>query len=234
MNKKANRILITGATGGIGRALAGALAASGTELIIHGRNESALEMMAEEIIKSGGTVKVTVADISTPEGVDSLIGKIGEATIDTLIHAAGVAYIDDVANIKQNDWEKSLAVNVTAPFLITRKLLPAMRPGSSIVFILSVAAKTAFPSWGSYCTAKFGLDGFAKVLREELRPRKIRVISVYPSATATAIWDNIPGQWSKENMLKPSAVAEAVKFALQQDESTVVENISLGNIGGNQ
>lgn len=228
------RILITGASGGIGRALAKALAGPGHELIIHGRNESTLERLAGEITTRKGTCRIIVADISTVEGIASLVGKIGTEPIDVIIHAAGVAYVASVEDIRQDDWQKSLDINVTAPFLITQKLLPKIGEGGSIVFILSVAAKSAFPSWGSYCTSKFALEGFSQVLREELRPRKIRIINVYPSATATEIWDNIPGQWSKGNMLTPETVADAIKYALLQPSSTVIENIGLGNIGGNQ
>lgn len=234
MNKTVRRILITGATGGIGRALADILAGPQTELIIHGRNKTILEKLSRDIEGRGGSVKMASADISTPDGVATLVEQVGSGTVDVIIHCAGVAFVDDVGNIKPNEWHKSLDINVTAPFLITQKLLPSIPEGGSIVFILSVAARTGFPSWGAYCTSKFALEGFTRVLREELRPRKIRVINVYPSATATDIWDNIPGQWSKENMLTSEMVANAIKFALSQPPSTVIENISLGNVGGNQ
>jgi short-subunit dehydrogenase len=230
----AKRILITGASGGIGRALAICLAESGTDLIIHGRNRTALDELTGDIKARGGNARTAIADIGTFEGVASLVGQIGAGPIDVIIHAAGVAHVDRIENIKAEDWHKSLNINVTAPFMITQQLLPMMHEGGSIVFILSVAARTAFADWAAYCASKFALEGFTRVLREELRPRKIRVINVYPSATATEIWDKIPGAWSKENMLTPETVADAIKYALLQPSSTVIEDISLGNIGGNQ
>lgn len=230
----AKRILITGASGGIGRALAICLAESGTDLIIHGRNRTILDKLIGDIKARGGNARTAIADISTLEGMESLFSQIGSGTVDVVIHAAGVAYVDKIDNVKTADWQKSLSINVTAPFMITQRLLPMMNEGGSMVFILSVAARTAFADWAAYCASKFALEGFTKVLREELRPRKIRVINVYPSATATEIWDKIPGGWSKENMLMPETVADAIKYALLQPSSTVIEDISLGNIGGNQ
>ena len=234
MSKILKRILITGASGGIGRAVAEALASPETELILHGRKKSVLDELAGKVKSRGGQCKIAMAEISTIDDITSLIEQVGSGQIDVVIHAAGVAFVDDIEKIKTEEWQKSIDINITAPFLITQRLLPQMREGGSIVFLLSVAAKTAFPSWGAYCTSKFALEGFSQVLREELRPRKIRVINIYPAATATEIWDSIPGDWSKENMLSPDKVADAIKYALAQEPSTAVENISLGNIHGNQ
>ncbi len=235
MNKSViRRILITGASGGIGRAVAEALAGPDAELVLHGRKQSMLNELAGKINSHSGQSRIAAADLSTVDGIYSLIDQVGPGRIDIVIHAAGVAFVDDIEMIKPEEWQRSLDINVTAPYLITQKLLPSMPEGGSIVFLLSVAAKTAFPSWGAYCTSKFALEGFSQVLREELRPRKIRVINIYPAAAATEIWDNIPGQWSKENMLSPDSVADAIKYALAQGPSTAVENISLGNIHGNQ
>lgn len=126
-----------------------------------------------------------------------------------------------------------VAVNVTAQFLLTKGLLPRLGPGASIVTILSVAARTPFAGWSSYCMSKFALDGFIRSIREELRPRGIRTINIYPQATATDIWATVPGDWPKEAMLAPEQVAEAVAFALSRPASVLVEDIALGNLGGN-
>jgi NAD(P)-dependent dehydrogenase (short-subunit alcohol dehydrogenase family) len=89
---------------------------------------------------------------------------------------------------------KLLGVNVTAPFMLMQHFAPGMPPGSSIVNILSIAAKTAFPNWSAYCMSKFALEGFSQCVREELRDRKIRVINGYPTATNTNIWIHIEGE----------------------------------------
>jgi short-subunit dehydrogenase len=81
--------------------------------------------------------------------------------------------------------------------------------------------------------SKFAFDGFTLALREELRPRGIRVINVYPAATDTDIWSNVPGQWPREKMMRPEEVAEAVAYALSRPSSTLIDSIMLGSTSGN-
>jgi NAD(P)-dependent dehydrogenase (short-subunit alcohol dehydrogenase family) len=107
-----------------------------------------------------------------------------------------------------------------------------MAPGSSIVNILSVAAKTGFANWSSYCMSKFALEGLSQSIREELREHKIRVINIYPAATDTEIWSNVEGDWPRHKMISPEEVASAVVFALSQPPDVLVENITLGNLSG--
>ena len=82
--------------------------------------------------------------------------------------------------------------------------------------------------------SKFALDGFTRAVREELRPRGIRVINIYPAATATGMWDGISGEWSAEAMMPPEEVAEAVAYGLCRPASVLVESIHVGHISGNQ
>jgi len=145
-----------------------------------------------------------------------------------------VAYVAPFEKITLEQWQTTLAVNVTAPFLLMQKLLPRLPPGAAIINILSVAATTAFPNWSSYGMSKYALDGVTRAVREELRPKNIRVINIYPAATATGMWDGISGEWSAEAMLPPEEVAEAVAYALSRPASVLVESIHVGHISGNQ
>ena len=108
-----------------------------------------------------------------------------------------------------------------------------MRPGCSIVNILSIAAKTGFANWSAYCMSKFALEGFSQSVREELREHCIRMINIYPAATNTEIWDDVSGEWPREKMISASEVASAVAFALSQPATVAVENITLSNAAGN-
>jgi NADP-dependent 3-hydroxy acid dehydrogenase YdfG len=108
-----------------------------------------------------------------------------------------------------------------------------MPPGSSIVNILSVAAKTGFPNWSAYCMSKFALEGFSQCVREELREGKIRVINVYPAATDTNIWTQIEGKWPRHKMISPEDVASAVAYALSRPAEVTLENISISSLAGN-
>src|SRR5206468_11654090 len=130
-------------------------------------------------------------------------------------------------------WEQTLGVNVTAPFQLMQHFAPQMPPGASVVNILSVAAKTGFPNWSAYCMSKFAMEGFSQSVREELRDRKIRVINIYPAATATDIWDQIDGKWPREKMISATHVADAVAFALVRPTDTLVESITLSSLAGN-
>jgi 3-oxoacyl-[acyl-carrier protein] reductase len=108
-----------------------------------------------------------------------------------------------------------------------------MPPGSSIVNILSIAAKTGFPNWSAYCMSKFALEGFSQCVREELRDRKIRVINVYPAATDTNIWTQVEGKWPRHKMISPEDVASAVAYALSRPADVTLENISISSLARN-
>jgi len=110
---------------------------------------------------------------------------------------------------------------------------PEMPPGSSIVNILSIAAKTGFPNWSAYCMSKFGLEGFSQCVREELRDHKIRFINVYPTATDTNIWTHIEGKWPRHKMISPEDVASTVAYALSRPAEVALENISISGLAGN-
>ena len=227
------RYLITGASRGIGRAIAEKLAADDTVLLLHGRDTVALAQTRKAVESRCAEVVLLVHDLAKRSGVSDLITQVGNAPIDLLVNNAGVAVVKPFTEITSIEWEQTLGVNITAPFLLTQRFAPRMPPGSSIVNILSVAAKTAFPSWSAYCMSKFALEGFSRCVREELRDRKIRVINVYPAATDTDIWSQIEGQWPRERMMSATQVADAVAFALARPTETLVENITLSSLVGN-
>lgn len=226
--------LITGASRGIGRAIAVRLSQPERTLYLHGRDRRALDESCRLAGARGAETVPIIADLASIAGIEEIIARVGERPIDVLVNNAGVSHVAPIEEITPEMWQETLAVNVTAPFLLTRNLLPHMSSGAAIVNILSVAAKTVFPDWSGYCMSKFALDGFMRALREELRPRGIRIINVYPAATATGMWDAVPGTWNADTMLSPDEVAEAVAYALDRPSSTLVDSISLGNLAGNQ
>lgn len=226
------RVLITGASRGIGRAIAEQLAGNQTTLLLHGRDKKALQETAELVKAKGAKAELLPFDLSRSDETAAMLAQIGNSPIDVLVNNAGVGMVAPLEQMSRADWDLTIAVNVTAPFLLCQRLVPHMKAGASIVNILSGAAKIGFPGWTSYCMSKFAMDGFAKALREELRPRGIRVINIYPGATDTDIWDQVPGDWPREKMMKPESVAMAVKAALEQPANILVEDITLGIISG--
>jgi short-subunit dehydrogenase len=227
------RYLITGASRGIGRAIAEKLSASDVVLLLHGRDTVALAEVCKSAKTQCAQVVPLIHDLALPSGVSKLIADVGSGSIDLLVNNAGIAVVKPFAEITQIELEQTIGVNIVAPFLLTQHFAPKMRPGSSIVNILSIAAKTAFPNWSVYCMSKFALEGFSQAVREELREHKIRVINIYPAATDTEIWNNIAGEWPRTKMMSAEEVASAVAYALSRPADVAVENISLSSSTGN-
>jgi len=227
------RYLITGASRGIGRAIAEKLAAPDVALLLHGRDTVALAEVCKSVNPRCGRVVRLIHDLAVSPGVSDLIAAVGSDPLDLLVNNAGIAIVKPFGEITPVEWEQTLGVNVTAPFLLTQRFAPEMPPGSSIVNVLSIAARTGFANWSAYCMSKFALEGFSQSVREELRDRRIRVINVYPAATNTEIWNNVEGDWPRNRMISPNDVASAVAYALSRPADVALENISLSNLTGN-
>jgi len=216
------RYLITGASRGIGRAIAEKLAAPDVTLLLHGRDTVALAETCQSVKSGCARVISLIHDLALPKGVSDLIAEVGDEPLDLLVNNAGITVVKPFGEITRIEWEQTLGVNVTAPFLLMQRFAPHMPPGSSIVNILSIA----------YCMSKFALEGFSQSARAELRDHKIRMINIYPSATDTDIWNAVEGDWPRDRMISANDVAAAIAFALAQPPEVLVENITLGNLGG--
>jgi NAD(P)-dependent dehydrogenase (short-subunit alcohol dehydrogenase family) len=227
------RILVTGASRGIGRAIAEKLAAADVTLLLHGRDTVALAETCKAVQSSCAGVVKLIHDLATEKGVSALISQVGEDPLDVLINNAGIAVVKPFREITPAEWRQTLGVNVTAPFLLMQCLAGQMPPGSSIVNILSVAAKSGFANWSAYCMSKFGLEGLSQSIRQELREHCIRVINIYPAATNTEIWDEVAGDWPRDKMISAAEVAQAVAYALSRPNEVAVENITLSSAAGN-
>ena len=139
------RILITGASRGIGRAIAEKLAAPDVTLLLHGRDTVALAETCKSVQPQCAGVIKLIHDLATEKGVSNLISAVGGDPLDVLINNAGIAVVKPFREITLDEWNQTLGVNVTAPFLLMQRFAGQMPPGSSIVNILSIAAKTALP-----------------------------------------------------------------------------------------
>src|SRR5437762_10857190 len=179
------RYLITGASRGIGRAIAMKLAAPDVMLLLHGRDTIALAETCRAVEKSGGKTAKLIHDLAKFRGIDDLVAEVGHKPIDLLVNNAGIAVVKPFAEITREEWEQTIGVNVTAPFFLIQHFAPRMPPGSSIVNILSIAAKTAYPNWSAYCGTKFALEGLSTALWEELRWGKGGLRTFYRRLTVT-------------------------------------------------
>ena len=227
------RYLITGASRGIGRSIAEKLAAPDVELFLHGRDTVALTEVCDAVKDRCGQVVRLIHDLAVPAGISELIHEVGRNSLDLLVNNAGIAVVKPFCEITSVEWEQTVGVNITAPFMLMQHFSPHMPPGSSIVNILSIAAKNGFANWSAYCMSKFALEGLSQCVREELRDRKIRVINVYPAATDTNIWSQIEGKWPRHKMISPEDVASVVAYALSCPTDVTLDGINISSLAGN-
>jgi NAD(P)-dependent dehydrogenase (short-subunit alcohol dehydrogenase family) len=227
--------VITGGARGIGLALARAFALESYALIISGRDQQRLQKSAAELKKHKVEVTAWPCDVSDPSSVLRLFAEIQHryAVIDVLVNNAGVAHaLAPVEKLTVESWKEVIDTNLTGTFLVTRAALPLMRPGSTIVNNVSIAAVKGFPGMAAYNASKAGALAFTNVLREELRERGIRVLALLPGATDTEIWRQFWPEAPREKMISPESVAAAVLHAVSSSPNTTVEEIRIGPTGG--
>jgi NAD(P)-dependent dehydrogenase (short-subunit alcohol dehydrogenase family) len=222
--------LITGATRGIGLATARALAAQRCNLVITGRDESALRRASRELARHKITIIVHPCDARDADSVDDLFRNIRPQfkRLDILINNAGIAHANlAVEKIPLPVWQDVIDTNLTGTFLVTQAALVMMKRGGTIVNNLSIAANRAFAGSAAYDASKHGALGFTNTLREELRPKGIRVIGLLPGATDTDIWKTMWPQAPRRKMLSPETVAKAVVDAILLPSNATVENLEI-------
>jgi NAD(P)-dependent dehydrogenase (short-subunit alcohol dehydrogenase family) len=231
-NLRGKVALITGASQGIGLAIAQALSAEGCNLIISSRDTNSLAKAHKRL---GPSMLAVICDVRDPVSVQNLISAANRRfhRIDILINNAGIAHPSvPAADLPFDSWREVIETNLTGMFLVTRAALPLMKPGGVIVNNLSIAAKRVFPGSSAYNASKHGALGFTNTLREELRGKGIRVISLLPGATDTAIWKTLWPEAPRQKMMQPDTIAQAVLNALAlPKESTVEELIILPSVG---
>src|SRR5580704_14162632 len=225
--------LITGANRGIGLAVARALAREGCNLIITGRDERALTKARIELEKlQPGKLNLQVlaqsCDVRSPDSIDYLFAIVRglHKPLDILINNAGMGHPNrTVSELPYPTWMEVIDTNLNGLFLVTQAALAVMKRGSTIVNNLSIAAERVFPGSAAYTASKHGALGFTNTLREELRPKGIRVIALLPGATDTAIWNTMWPKAPRRKMMSAEAVAQTVINALRLPENTTIEKI---------
>ena len=225
--------VVTGASSGIGRAIALALARHGVRLCLVGRNPAALSRAAAAAGRSSKVFPFQI-DLASEENFEPLIRcvrRIGR--LDFLIHSAGVIQENRMEQARIDDLDLQFATNVRAPYLLTQKLLPMLLAAHGlIVFLNSSAGLSAKrPDIGQYAATKHALRAVADSLREELNPKGVRVLSLYLGRVATpmqeAIFRNLKSPYRPERMLQPEDVASIVVHSLRLPSSVEITDISV-------
>jgi uncharacterized protein len=218
MNLPAGTVLVTGATGGIGQAVARALHSRGADLILTGRRSEVLEPLA-----AGLQARAITCDLSRREEVERLVEQAGH--VDVLIANAGVPAGGWLVELSQEEIDQALEINLRAPIALTRALTPGMvaQGRGHIVFVSSLQGKAAVPSSSVYSATKFGLRGFALALRQDLRAHGVGVSVVLPGFISHA------GMFAASRATlppgigtrRPEDVAGAVISAIDRDRAEV-------------
>jgi short-subunit dehydrogenase len=218
MSLVAGRVLLTGATGGIGMATAHAFADRGASLVVSGRRSEILDPLAADV--SGRAV---TCDLSRPEELERLIVEAGE--VDVLVANAALPASGLLTELSQEQIDRMLEVNLRAPIALARAIAPHMisRGRGHMVFISSLAGKAASPASSIYSATKFGLRGFALGLREDLLPHGVGVSVVLPGFISEA------GMFAEANVelprgvgtRTPEQVADAVVQAVERNRAEV-------------
>ncbi len=175
-------VLVTGAGRGLGRGVAIAFARAGWRLWISSEIPEELDRTAELVRDCGGTVYPVIADLSSEEGCDQLVRALKQGTprLRTVVNNAAVLRRDHVEELSLREWTHTLAVNLTAPFLISRDLLPLMTDGGSIINVSSQAGVSTFAREAAYCASKFGIEALTGCLALETVDRPISINTITP------------------------------------------------------
>lgn len=218
--------LVTGAGSGIGRSLTLALGAAGCHVILVGRQENALRSVAEGL---SGASDVIVADLANQEGLET-VARACPATLDVLVHSAGVFHQGSPADLTQEALAALHAVNTRAPMILTEACLPALKSATGqIVMINSTAGLVAGAGNSAYAASKHALKLATEGLRQDLKGAGVRVVSIFPGRTATAMQRQVLEAEKRADepipLLQPEDIASAVMYSLRMPRRAEVTDI---------
>jgi gluconate 5-dehydrogenase len=222
--------LITGSSRGIGLEIARALAGEGARVIVSGRSLPALKKAERELLRISSAVEALACDVRDAAAVKAMFAEVRRRhrRIDILVNNAGISpAMKNIDSLPLAEWKDVLDTNLTGMFLVAQAALGLMKRGGTIVNNLSVAAKRVFPGSSAYNASKHGALGFTGTLREELRPREIRVIALLPGPTDTEIWNTYWPDAPRGRMMSARSVARAVVDALALPADSTVEELLL-------
>jgi short-subunit dehydrogenase len=221
--------LVTGAGSGIGAALVAALHERGDALVLMARSKERAGDL--EATYPGATT--LVADLADPTGLERALaaGDLPDS-LDSVIHVAGAVDLAPVAEFDLADWQRQLDVNLTAPALVTRAALPALRVARGLVLsVNSGAGLSAHPDWSAYAASKFGLRAFADALRGEEKPNGVRVTTVFPGRTATPMQEKVHDQegrgYDASAWIHPGTVAATILHVLDLPRDATIPEVSV-------
>lgn len=224
-------ILITGASRGIGKAIALSFAALNTNLGLVARSQKELEALQSEIIKLGSKAEIFIGSVADENfannAVKTMIQKFGK--IDVLINNAGYGVFENAENITATDWDDLFATNTRGTFLFCKAVIPAMKESKDghIINVASDVAKRAFSGGSLYCASKYAQEGFSAAIRKELRPFGIKVSVVYSGLVDSSFHADPQGSVNHNDWLKNEDMANAIQYIIAQPKHVVIDELMI-------
>ncbi len=235
------KIVIVGATGGIGSAIARTLIRAGHSLVLVGRDSEKLKAMTSEltnIIKIESKVSFLQLDVRNSKKITEVIQKskdLLEGNIDTLIYAAGVSIYREFTELEEDDWDKVIDTNLKGAFLCIRAVWPIMEAaGQGNIITISSAAGLRGSKYGSiYCASKFGLNGLMDSLFAEGKSKNIKVMNICPGKVDTPMWKLSKTQLETTHArkLSPKSIDDLVSYLLSRPLKEYIPNIAIYPFG---
>jgi short-subunit dehydrogenase len=236
---KKSLVLLTGATSGIGKHTALALAKAGYPLALVARSQDKLQQVCAEIESlhiEGAVASYFPQDLTDLASLASLIEKIenDRGNIGILINNAGMGYIKPLLETPIQEWQKVLDLNLTAVFALIQPVVRRMveRREGLVLNLCSIASLKTFPDWGAYSASKFALLALSRTLAQEVRAYGVRVTALCPGAVDTPLWDSLDAGFDRNQMLSAETIAQWIVQTLALPPQAVLEEAVLMPAGG--
>lgn len=230
-NLSGKTILITGASKGIGKAIALSLAGLQTNLGLVARSKNELEALQAEIIKLGSKAAIFIGSVADESFVNNTVQSMLQKfeKIDVMINNAGYGVFGNAEEITATDWDELFATNTKGTFLFCKAVIPGMkaRKDGHIVNIASDVAKRTFAGGSLYCASKFAQEAFSSAIRKELRPFEIKVSVVYSGLVDSYFHADPQGSANHDDWLKNEDMANAVQYIISQPKHVVIDELMI-------
>ena len=230
-NISGKTILITGASKGIGKAIALSLGGLNVNIGLVARSQKELQELQTEIIKLGSKAEVFIGSVADETfanaAIKTMLQKFGK--IDALINNAGYGVFENAENITAKDWDDLFATNTKGTFLFCKAVIPGMkeRKDGHIINVASDVAKRAFSGGSLYCASKYAQEGFSAAIRKELRPFGIKVSVVYSGLVDSSFHADPQGSTKHDDWLKNEDMANAIKYIIAQPKHVVIDELMI-------
>ena len=222
--------VVTGASRGIGAAVAQRLAKLGSHVVLTGRDQAKLQVIVDKITVNGGKAQAFACDLREPSQIETLakqvLGQHGRC--DILVNNAGLGWLGGpLHTMDPAEWECMFETNLRAPYLLIRAFAPAMIAAERghIINVSSLAGRNPVPNGAAYAASKWGLNGLMYSVAEELRGYKIRVSLIAPGTTQTEFGDGLSAKKSALGALAPADVAHVVEMLVTQTDASFVSEV---------